>query len=490
MTQISDTEKKQQKKLILVWSITFLILFPFLATLGLLMRLNQGEVINLDMGTFYSIMTVHGLGMAGALYSIAYAALFYLLGSRYTKLNVQTGYFVYFLVLIGFIGLVIGTLIGKFGAGWYLLYPLPFKGTFWSSGWTAITSLSLIVLGVAWLIGALHILIRLAKTFGGFFRMSAMQYLGKKQPEEELPPIVMISTISLTAGVLAFLAGAVLLILFLMQYFEPALAFNPLLLKNLTFFFGHTLVNITMYCGVGWVYALLPEFTGREWKITRVTAWAWSATFWFILFAYLHHMYMDFAQPNAIQYFGQAASYFSAIPATAVTLFGVIAQIYRSKIRWTATPVLILIGAAGWAIGGFHALVDTTISFNKIYHNTLWVPAHFHTYMLMGVLLFIFAFLFYLMAGREDASTDYKPRLGIWLFILGGWGILSVFYFGGMSSVPRRYSSYGGISAGNVHEMGALLARIGAISAYVLLFGLLLMYITLIRGLRKKPQLG
>lgn len=85
--------------------------------------------------------------------------------------------------------------------------------------------------------------------------MLGWQYLRKKKGRKEVPQIVMITTISCIPGVIAFLAGAVMLIIYLMKFLKPELSFDPLLLKNMTFFFGHTLVNITLYFGVGWVYA-------------------------------------------------------------------------------------------------------------------------------------------------------------------------------------------------------------------------------------------
>lgn len=488
MTQISSAEMKKQKKLVLVWSVTFLTVFPLLIILGLLMRLNQGEKLSVGMDNFYVFMTLHGLGMAGVLYSMAFAALWYLIGTRHAKLNTGTGYFVYFMVLAGVVGLVIATLIGKFGAGWYLLYPLPFKGTFWPTWATGLSIISLIILGVSWLIGIIHLVSALAKEYGGFTNLLGWQYLRKKEVDRELPPIVLITTISLVPGVIAFIAGAVFLVMFLLQHFEPTLAFDPLLLKNLIFFFGHTLVNITLYCCIGWVYALLPEFTGRPWKVDKVVVYSWNATFFFILFAYFHHLYMDFVQPLPFQYLGQLASYFSAIPATAVTMFGIIAQLYHSKIKWGVIPLTFLFGIAGWAIGGFSAVVDSTIAVNKILHNTLWVPAHFHTYMLGGVVLFIFGFLFYLSHTKEEQEKDKMAKYGLLLFIIAAHSFIATFYTGGMRSVPRRYSDYGGIPIEQTHSTGALLAQIASVFIVILLIGLIAMYISIIVKLRKRKS--
>ena len=479
MIQLEAVQLKKERRLAIVWSVTFLIVFPLLITLGLLMRLNQGEIIKLPINDFYALMTLHGLGMVGVLFSIAFAGLWYLISTRYRRLNIRVGYFTYCVVLIGFLGLAFATLIGGFAPGWYLLYPLPFKGATWTIWATRLSIISLIIMGIGWLVGILHLLYGLAKEYGGFTKLLGWQYLGKKKVDRELPPIVMISTVSLVPGVFALLAAAVFLIMYLLQSFEPALSFNVLLMKNITMFFGHTLANIIIYSALGWVYALLPEFTGREWKTNKVVMYSWNATFLFILFAFFHHMYMDFAQPIGMQYAGQVISYLSAVPATVVTMFGVITQLYHSKVKWGIVPLTFLIGTAGWAIGGGAAVVDSTIAMNRVLHNTLWVPAHFHTYLLLGAVLFIFGFLFYLFSENGNQDGGKLAKTGFWLFVLGGHGFLATFYFGGLSSIPRRYADYSGIEIKSVHQMGEHLAQISVWLIALLVIGLFIMYFSL-----------
>jgi len=483
MIQFSETEIAKQKKLTLTWGVTFLIVFPLLITLGLLMRMRQGGMSELESADFYSYMTLHGLGMAGVLFSMAFAALWYLNGTRYVRLNINLGYFLYGLTLLGVVGLTIGTLIGKFGAGWYMLYPLPFIGTTWPEWATGLSIISLIVLGVAWLIGCLHVVYALAKEFGGFANIMGWQYLGKKEVKRELPAMVLISTISLVPGIFSIITGAVMLILNLLQHMESTLSFDPLLLKNLIFFFGHTLVNITMYCAVAWLYALLPEFTKREWPVNKIVVYSWNSTFFFVMFAYFHHLYMDFVQPVGLHYAGQFASYLSSIPATAITMFGVIAQFYHSKTKWTIIPLLFLIGTAGWAVGGFAAVVDSTIALNQVLHNTLWVPAHFHTYMLLGVVLYILAFLYYLFSGKDNNKSDKLAATGFWTFVAGGFGFVLMFYLGGLNSIPRRFSHYEGINIEHTHQTGSSLAGTAVWFIAIVLLGLLMMYFSLFRRL-------
>ena len=492
MKQIDTLEIKNQRNLATLWGITLMILFPFLVVLGLLMRMAQGEITEVEPATFYSLMTLHGLGMAGALYSFAFAGLWYLNSTRITKLNIKVGYFVYAAIVVGFLGLVIGTLIGNFAPGWYMLYPMPFVGISWETWATGFVVVSLIILGVAWLIGILHLIYALSKEYDGFSNLFGWQYFKKGEVKRELPPLVMITAISLIPGVMAFIVGAAMLIMYLMQHFEPTLSFDPLMMKNMVMFFGHTLVNITMYCAVGWVYALLPEYTGREWKTNKTLVYSWNTTFFVILFAYLHHLYMDFSQNTSLHYIGQVASYVSAIPATGITMFGVVAQIFHAKMKWSVVPLTFLLGTAGWAIGGVSAVVDSTIAINNVLHNTLWVPGHFHTYMLMGVVVFIIGFLFYLFSKEGDKHKgDFIASAGLWGYIVCGYGFVLMFYLGGYFSVPRRYSNYTAIPLKNVHENGAFLAEMAAVFVGLVLLCLVIMYISLFKRLfKRKDDLG
>lgn len=486
MIQISQEEKRKQRKLILIWCITFMVVFPFLIVLGLLMRLNQGETIDYGMGNFYAGMTLHGLGMIGILYSIAFAGMWYLLSIRYVKLNIKIGYLNWILILIGFLGLVVATLFGKFAAGWYLLYPLPFIGVSWPSWSTALTMISVIILGVTWLFSALHVIGALAKKYGGLARTLGFQYFKKGKVEHEIDPMVLIATVSLAPGILATIVGGIFAITNLTQVFEPTLSYDSLLMKNLVMFFGHTQANIILYVCLSWVYGLLPEFSGRPIKTNKILVIGWLATFFFITLAFFHHMYLDFVQPRGLQYFGQIISYFSAIPATAVTMFTIISQIYRADMKWGIVPFSFLLGVAGWAIGGFSAVVDSTISMNKILHNTLWVPAHFHTYLLTGVVLFILGFLFYISHTREEQQETKLGSWGFWTFLLAAHSFIAMFYLGGMHSIPRRYSDYQAIPVDSVRENGAIMANIGAGFAILVLIGLLMMYFAILKKLFRK----
>jgi len=466
-----------------IWAWTVPILFLVLALLGLAMRLNQAMVVNVDADLFYAIMTLHGLGMAGTGFVAGFAAVTYLL-ARYVRVNLAIMWTMYVLTVLGVVGLVVACLIGRFGPGWYLLYPLPFFANgVWPDWALGLGVLSLIVLGVAWLLGQLDVFRALIASYG-LTNSLAWQYLRKAGSERvEIPPIVLISAAAcLVPGILTTIDGAVLLMLYLFKWFSPSLALDPLLLKNMVFLWGHTLVNITMYLGLAIVYEMLPKYSGKPWKTNAVVAISWNAVMVLVLLAFFHHLYMDFAQPNFLQYIGQGASYLSAVPATVVTVFGLIGQVYRSGMQWRFVPLCFYLGTVGWVIGGLAAVVDSTITVNFAFHNTLWVPAHFHTYFLVGYFLMLWGFLYEF----SGSAREKLAKAGLSLVVVGGYGFLLMFYLGGAFGVPRRYAAYDSIPLASLAASSEHLALIAAAFTVLLIIGLLFVFGVIYGGLAKK----
>ncbi len=484
MPYAPDSTDRASRTVTVLWMVTTLTVFLLMITFGITMRLAQGQAVNLNPGTFYALMTMHGLGMVGSLFSAGLAIIWFI-SVGYTKLSVGLMRFALALFIIGAAGLLAATVIGRFGPGWYLLYPLPFVNPTWPQWSIGLAIISLMLMGVSWLVIQLDILRGLAARFGAS-KLLGWQYMSRTPPAEELPAPVLVVVVCAIAGVIGTLIGAATFAIYLFKWFAPAAAFDPLLLKNSMLMFGHIIANLAMYCGIGAVYAYLPTYTKRSWHLNRITMLAWNATLIFILGAYFHHLYQDFAQPEGLQYAGQILSYMSAIPATAVTVFGVGSQVYGAGLRWTFTPLAFFLGILGWVIGGIAAVVDSTIAVNRVFHNTLWVPAHFHTYFLVGFVFLMLGFLHRLVASTSQRLSSAS----LWAMVVGGYGFVLMFYLGGLYGVPRRYSTYGNLTFGGLDKIGAHLALGGATFASVFLLGALGFTISLMRRSAGKPAAG
>jgi cytochrome c oxidase subunit I len=464
---LSEAELAKFRRMTVVWAITALLLLPILALLGYFMRLFQsGAFPKIRPEWFYAVLTLHSLGMVGTWFVGGMAGVSLLL-LKYTRPSLAVSKFSFWGTLLGVVLLIVCTLGGLFGTGWYFLYPLPLMSQkVWQPWATFVFFIALAILGVCWTVWTLDILRSIAKRYSLGAALGLNYIFGKAGPE--VPPLVLITTVSLIVGVAGFVAAVIVIALFA----AAGLGVNvdPLLMKNLTFFFGHILVNITMYLGVAMVYELLPIYAGRPWKTNRVVAIAWDCVLFLILFAYFHHLYMDFAQPDWVQKFGQIVSYGLAVPAGVVSIFGTLALVYASRMRWTLASSLLFLGIMGWGVGGIAAVIDSTVEVNFHFHNTLWVPAHFHTYYLMGVVLIILGVIDHAakeMSGLEE--SPWRSKLTVILLLIGGYGFLSMFYWAGAHSVPRRYAIYP-VEVGQ----GTLYARIAVGFISVLFLGILL----------------
>lgn len=467
---------------VLLWLVTVLTVFVVMITLGITMRLAQGQAISIDPTTFYAVMTMHGLGMAGTLFA-AGLVIVWQIAATYVSPSVRVMRVSWLLFVVGAVGLLVATLIGGFGPGWYALYPLPFVNPVWPQWSIGLAIVSLMVMGVSWLLCQLDLLRAMAARYG-VSNLLGWQYFKKDKPEQELPAPILVITVCAVAGTLGTLVGAATFVMYLIKWLAPQAQFDALLMKNTMFMFGHIIVNLAMYCGIGAVYAYLPAYTKHAWRLNRLTVIAWNATLVFILVAYFHHLYADFAQSHALQYAGLIASYMSAIPATAVTVFGVGSQVYGSGLRWTFTPLAFFLGILGWVVGGFAAVIDSTIAVNQIFHNTLWVPGHFHTYFLVGFVLILLGFIHRFVG----STAERLAKASLWAMVVGGYGFVLMFYLGGLYGVPRRYASYQAISVGSIAKTGTQLAFGGSIFATVILLGVLGFCVSLIVGRSKtKP---
>jgi cytochrome c oxidase subunit 1 len=400
-------ERTKLARITSIWIIVILLLFILSIVFGIIMRLNQGKVVSQSPVSFYSLMTTHGLTMIGIWFVAGMAGVNYLM-QRYVPAPVRSNILALLLTIIGVVLLWVTTFVGKFHTGWTFLYPLPFKIA-WAQWATPLFLVSLVILGVGWLVWSVSMLIAIFKKYP-ITRALAWQHF-RKNPSFETPPFILITVITLIGVITCLLAAVLLLGLFFAEYFSSGTFVNdPLLMKNLTYFFGHTIANEMLYLGLASLYELLPEVSGRpKWKTTWYVALAWNCTLVFILTAFFHHLYMDFVQPEGFQIVGQVASYLASLPAAAVTVFSTLTLIYRNPIRWSLTNTLFFMGVAGWVIGGLGAVIDATIVNNFVLHNTLWVPAHFHTYNAMGNVLFSLAFFNWAANGLLVVRRAAKP---------------------------------------------------------------------------------
>jgi len=416
------------------------IVLLLLMAFGVLMRLAQGEWLTLEISRFYELMTAHGIGMVSIVTLGGMAVMWHFLG-QYVTLRRGAAIVNLVFFLAGVVVVLWSIFLGGFAAGWTFLYPLPSRGMgLWGNGAAAGYLVGVLLVGLGMLVFYLEAARAIRARYGSFATALGWKMLKSGDKQDAPPPAVLASTVVCIANIVGVLAGAVILVMMLVNLYQPQVQVSPLLAKNLIYMFGHIVVNVAIYMTVIAVYEILPRYTGRPWGVYRSFIVAWNATLLMVLFVYPHHLLMDYVMPLWMLIMGQVLSYASSFPVLAVTLVGTLSNIHRARMRWDLSVGLLVLSVFGWSAGIMPAVLDGTISINQLMHNTLWVPGHFHFYLLVGCVAMFLGFFNWLSHGGQQASRGALQGLFFWLYALSAVGFAVMFLFSGQASVPRRFA--------------------------------------------------
>jgi len=428
------------KKVVYVYISIFGAVVVLMMLLGLVMRVAQGGSITVEPGLFYQIMTAHGVGMVG-IAGLGGAAIMWYFLRQYVELytGILTANLVLF--LIGVVCILSAIFLGKFGGAWTFLFPLPGESMgAWSTGAAILFLSGVLIIGVGFLLFYLDVGRALITEYGSFAKSLGWPQLFGEDDGNAPPPTVVASTMVTIVNTLALVAGASILVMMIINLIMPSFSVNPLLAKNLIYFFGHTFINATIYMAIISVYEILPRYTNRPWKSNKVFLAAWTASTIMVLIVYPHHLFMDFVMPTWMLIMGQIISYTSGLPVLLVTTIGTLAIVYRSGIRWDMASGLLFLSIFGWAGGVVPAVIDGTIAINQVMHNTMWVPGHFHFYLILGMVAMVFGFMYYLIKEDNKGSDSVVDRGGFWLYAIAGTLFVFMFLVSGKEGVARRFA--------------------------------------------------
>ncbi|MGH8505798.1 MAG: cbb3-type cytochrome c oxidase subunit I [Stenotrophobium sp.] len=476
----ADEALSRNERIVLnTYIISTLSVFILLMLFGLIMRMAQGTWINLPLDRFYQIMTAHGAGMVGTIGLASSAAMWFFL-RKYVRLNLAIFAANYVLFILGVVAILAAIFIGRYAGAWTFLYPLPVHAMgVWSPHAAALFMLGYLLIGVGFLLFYLDAMLAIIRVYGNLGRALGLQWLFGGEIDKTHPKAVVASTMVAITNSVGTLAGAVVLVMCLVNIYFPAFALNALLVKNLTYLFGHMFINASIYMGVIAVYELLPRYSGRPYPISRPFLWSWASSLIMVLIVYPHHLMMDYAMPQWMVIMGQIVSYCAGLPVFTVTVYGALANVYRSGMRWPITAKLLMLSMFGWAAGIVPAIIDGTITVNRVMHNTQWVPGHFHFYLLLGVLPMVLAWMFHVVGSRAQGSNHAIGRLAFPVYLIGGLIFVFAFLAAGRASVPRRYAAHLPEWLPYDHA--------GSIGAMLVIAGMLLLTARIVIGLLKAP---
>jgi cytochrome c oxidase subunit 1 len=448
-----------------VWTVRYLwvstVIFLVTGLLGAMLRSSLADIGRVGDNTYYAVMTTHGLGafLGWAGFAVMGFAIWILakLGFAIRPFGRFMFAATFWSFVIGTAGVVISTLGMSFGGSWVFLYPLPFESAGqWSDFAAGFFSASVLLVGlgiVTWCLGILHTVVGPALHA---VRSSVVNRLGialgfgylwprrfATNPKQVAYPVIPLTVIAIDM-IIATLPLAVLLVVMVVQSAVPSIGVDPLLAKNVLWWFGHPVVYLLLFPAVAVYYYLIPKYAGRPLVAGNVIAIAWTIAVIANVLVWAHHVYLDYPEDThqgLINTLMQPMTFALVIPS-ALSLYSLGMTVLRSNFRWTAASTALFLGMVSWLLAGLSGIVNATIAADVIVHNTMWVVGHFHHMALLNIGLLIFGALYHFipeLTGKRLWSESLA-KWHVWLTFLAGSINSAYWMIDGLRGSARRFA--------------------------------------------------
>jgi heme/copper-type cytochrome/quinol oxidase subunit 1 len=237
----------------------------------------------------------------------------------------------------------------------------------------------------------------------------------------------------------------VLLVEMIVQSFSPGVHVDPLLAKNVLWWFGHPVVYLLLFPAVAVYYTLVPKLAGRPLVAGNVIAVAWAIAVVANVLVWAHHVYLDHPDGSAqgtINVLMQPTTFALVIPS-ALSLYSLGMTIYRSDWQWGVVETTLFLGLFSWLTAGLSGVINATIAFDKVVHNTLWIVGHFHQMAIVNIGFVVFAGIYYLLPNvyGKPIWSESLAKWHIWLTFVGVTVNSAFWLWQGLEGAPRRFAS-------------------------------------------------
>jgi cytochrome c oxidase subunit I len=429
------------KRIGILYGASALAFFAIGGLEALLMRLQLafpgGRLVSAE--TFNQLFTMHGTTMVFLAVMPLSAAFFnyltpLMIGARdvaFPRLNA----FSFWIFLFGGIFINTSLPLGTApNAGWFgyaTLTEKPFSIGPHSDFWL----LGLLFLGTASVISALNFLVTILN-----LRAPGMTFL-------RMPLFVWTTLVTAVLILLAFPPLTVALIFLLFDrflgtsFYLPSGGGSAVLWQHLFWIFGHPEVYILILPAMGIVSEVLPTFARKPLFGYVAIVYATGLIGFFGFGVWAHHMFAVGMGPIADSAFAMSTMII-AVP-TGIKIFNWLATLWGGSLRFR-TPLYFGVGfIAMFTIGGLSGVMHASPPIDLQQTDSYFVVAHFHYVLFGGMLLGLFAGIYYWWPKVFGRLLD--ERLGtihFWLMLAGFNLTFFPMHFLGIMGMPRRIYTY------------------------------------------------
>lgn len=423
--------------------------------------------------TFNEVITAHGTTM------IFFAAmpLIFALMNAVVPLQIGARDVAFpFLNSLGFWLFFFGALY--FNVGWFV-------GSMPASGWTAYTSLSIPEPGNGTDFYALGLQISGAGTL-----ISGINFLvtiiNMRAPGMTYMRMPLFTWTSFVASALILFAFPPLTVgLFMMtfdrlfgsHFFDPTMGGNTILWEHLFWIFGHPEVYILALPAFGIFSEVIPTFSKK-----RLFGYS-SMVFATVLIGFLgfmvwaHHMFTTGMGAVANSIFA-VATMAIGVP-TGIKIFNWLLTMWGGVVRMTTAMLYSVWFIPSFVMGGVTGIQLASAPADYQFHDTYFVVAHFHYVIVGGVVLGIFAGLYYWWPKMFGVKlNETLGKISFWFWLIGFHMTFFIQHYLGLWGMPRRVYTYlpnqGWDLANMISSIGAIFM---AISTLIFAYNVIITFI-------------
>jgi cytochrome c oxidase subunit 1 len=250
------------------------------------------------------------------------------------------------------------------------------------------------------------------------------------------------------------------------KFFEVAAGGDPILWQHLFWLFGHPEVYILILPAFGILSEVIPTFSRKPLFGYAVMVYSGSLIGLIGWGVWAHHMFATGmgAIPEA---FFVISTMIIAIP-TGVKIFNWLATMWGGALRFTTAMLFAIAGVATFTMGGVSGLMHATGPHDLQQTDTYFVVAHFHYVLLGGLILGVFAGIFYWypkVTGR--LLGERLGRVSFWVYLAGLHMTFLPMHWLGLLGMPRRIFTYSSelnlVTPNQIATVGGVLSGLGVL---------------------------
>ncbi|MHB8579732.1 MAG: cytochrome c oxidase subunit I [Ignavibacteriaceae bacterium] len=462
------------KRIAILYMIGVLSFFAVGVSLGFLIRLElltpQGTII--DAQAYNEIFTLHGVIMIFIVVIPAIPAIFgnfflpIMIGAKdvaFPRLNLLSWY----LFIIGGTMILLSMVLpgGAADTGWTFYIPYSVR-----TGTNMIFTLSAVfILGFSSILTGMNFLTtihRLRAPGMGWFKMPLFAW-----------SLYATGWIQLLATPIVGITLLLVIIerVFGVGLFDPTLGGDPMLFQHMFWMYSHPAVYIIIVPAMGVISEIIPVFAHRTIFGYKFIAYSSIAIAVFGSMVWAHHMFAVGLSNNA-EFIFSLLTFLVAIPS-AIKVFNWTATLYKGSIELEPPMLYALAFIFLFSIGGLTGIIQGALNVDIYLTDTYFIVGHIHYVIFGGTGMALFAALHYWLPKMFGRMYNKKvAKVAFWIIFVGFNILYFPFLIMGWLGMPRR--SYHYLPRFQIYHV------IATFGSWILVAGLLIMFINLLRSLR------